>query len=235
MMKIGRCRDRRGQSVSDAWYYAKGRERVGPVDAHALKAALAESGDARNVLVWRPGFADWTRAGEVAELGIAGALPPAPFGQGGVSASASSPGASVQPSILQLWFGFSGRINRAKCWLVGLVNIAIIIVAAVFAYLAGSPIAWVPFAIVYLALAISGIAITIKRLHDRDKSGWWALLFLVAPSILSGVGAAFGQAGSALAGLVSAGISIWALVELGCLRGTVGPNRFGPDPLGGAG
>jgi uncharacterized membrane protein YhaH (DUF805 family) len=44
-----------------------------------------------------------------------------------------------------------------------------------------------------------------------------------------------GQAGTtgfvAVAGLVSLIISIWALVELGFLRGTPGPNQYGPDPL----
>ena len=31
--------------------------------------------------------------------------------------------------------------------------------------------------------------------------------------------------------LISFGITVWAFVELGCLRGTVGSNRYGPDPL----
>lgn len=217
------------------WYYAKGRERVGPVDEQALKAALAGLPDARNTLVWRPGFANWARAGDVAELAIAGgAVPAVPFGSPvvpGAPAASSDPGA--RPGILHMWFGFSGRFNRAKCWLVGLVNCAILIVGAACAYASESAAAWVLFGLAYVALALSGLAITIKRLHDRDKSGWWSLLFLVAPSVLSGVGAAFGQGAGALTGLVSAGISIWMFVELGCFRGTVGPNRFGPDPLAG--
>ncbi len=52
------------------------------------------------------------------------------------------------------------------------------------------------------------IATSAKRWHDRDKSGWWVLVMLVPV-----VG------------------WIWALVQNGCLRGTRGPNRFGPDPL----
>ena len=32
--------------------------------------------------------------------------------------------------------------------------------------------------------------------------------------------------------LAAAAIAIWAFVELGCLRGTPGPNQYGPDPLG---
>jgi uncharacterized membrane protein YhaH (DUF805 family) len=31
--------------------------------------------------------------------------------------------------------------------------------------------------------------------------------------------------------LVAFAITVWAFVELYCLRGTTGPNRFGPDPL----
>ena len=31
--------------------------------------------------------------------------------------------------------------------------------------------------------------------------------------------------------LASLAISIWAIVELGCLKGTTGPNMYGPDPL----
>ena len=33
--------------------------------------------------------------------------------------------------------------------------------------------------------------------------------------------------------LVAAVLSIWGFVELYCLRGTVGDNRYGPDPLAG--
>jgi len=53
------------------------------------------------------------------------------------------------------------------------------------------------------------LCVHIKRCHDRDQSGWWVLLLLI-PVI---------------------GF-IWAIINLGILEGTRGPNRFGPDPLG---
>jgi uncharacterized membrane protein YhaH (DUF805 family) len=90
--------------------------------------------------------------------------------------------------------------------------------------------------IVFLAFTIvswiSAFAVGVKRLHDRDKSGWWVLLFLLAPSVLGSIANTSEQplVGFVL-GLASFVISIWALVELGFLRGTVGPNRYGPDPL----
>ena len=220
--------------MSDTWYYANGRERVGPVDAQALKAALAQSQDARNVLVWQPGFADWKRAGEVAELGIIGAVPSAPFGQADVAgAYAPSGEAAVQPGIAQLWFSFHGRINRAKFWLVGMINLAIIVLGAGISWALGAIVAFVLFGLVYVALLVSALAVTVKRLHDRNRSAWLAPVFIFGPAVLSGIGAIFGHAGSAIAGLAGFGISIWAFVELGCLPGTQGPNRFGPDPLGG--
>jgi uncharacterized membrane protein YhaH (DUF805 family) len=50
------------------------------------------------------------------------------------------------------------------------------------------------------------------------------------PSILSSAADRI-EGGGILLHLVSFAITIWAFVELGCLRGTIGPNRYGPDPL----
>jgi len=58
-----------------------------------------------------------------------------------------------------------------------------------------------------LALFLPGLAVSVRRLHDRDKSGWFILLYFIP-----------------LVGFII--LLIWY-----CTRGTVGPNRFGPDPL----
>ena len=60
-----------------------------------------------------------------------------------------------------------------------------------------------------IALNLPAIILYAKRWHDRDKSGWWSLIVLIP-----GIG------------------GIWMLIELGFLRGTAGPNRFGSDPNG---
>lgn len=75
-------------------------------------------------------------------------------------------------------------------------------------------------------------ATTVKRLHDRDKSGWWIVPFFVVPNLLGKIGDRL--ADSWLANflvLVMVVLGVWAFVEMLCLRGTKGPNRFGPDPL----
>jgi uncharacterized membrane protein YhaH (DUF805 family) len=62
-----------------------------------------------------------------------------------------------------------------------------------------------------------------RCLHERNKGGWWLLPMYLAPVIFYVVPVMTTVAGGALL--------IWPLVELGFLRGTAGPNRYGPDPL----
>ncbi len=89
----------------------------------------------------------------------------------------------------------------------------------------------------WLLLAIPGIAVAVKRLHDRNHSGWWCLAFIYAPWLVDFTLHALGDplarwplfdAGHNVAFMV---IGIGIFVELGILRGTAGDNRFGPDPL----
>jgi uncharacterized membrane protein YhaH (DUF805 family) len=73
-------------------------------------------------------------------------------------------------------------------------------------------------------------ATTIKRLHDRNKSGWWIVAFLIAPALLVERLDDESYAATALA-LAAFGLNACGFVELLFFRGTRGPNRFGPDPL----
>jgi uncharacterized membrane protein YhaH (DUF805 family) len=102
------------------------------------------------------------------------------------------------------------------------------------------PTGWIAVAAI-LALIVfwiyAKLALTVKRLHDRNKSAAWLLVFWGLPWIL-GIVIDFGCPGligdkrvSQSLLLVGCAISIWAFVELYCLRGTDGGNRFGPNPL----
>jgi uncharacterized membrane protein YhaH (DUF805 family) len=74
------------------------------------------------------------------------------------------------------------------------------------------------------------LAASIRRLHDRNKSGWWIIPFVGAtgPFDLFGHRLAWAAFPVRLAVLIA---FIWGLVEMYGLRGTNGPNRFGSDPL----
>ena len=152
--------------------------------------------------------------------------------------------------LSQLLFSFSGRLNRKPYWLTTLAMIVILIVVAfvLIAVIAGgaamsgnnasSGLAGLGIglilllAVIYIPLLWIGLALGSKRLHDRNKSAWWLVLFWLVPGILQGVGEQIGTAGLVLS-IGAFAISIWGLVELGFLRGTVGPNQYGPDPLEG--
>jgi uncharacterized membrane protein YhaH (DUF805 family) len=89
----------------------------------------------------------------------------------------------------------------------------------------------------FVALAVAIFLLTwmivgLKRLHDRNKSAWWLALFYAAPFLLD-TSAYLKGSDYALYFTAPAGIiNVWALIELGFLRGTLGPNRFGDDPTG---
>lgn len=129
-------------------------------------------------------------------------------------------------------FSFEGRINRAKYWLSVLLFIAFLAIAGVVVFAAGFSMAgFVIAGLLYIGFMYVGLAIAVKRLHDRDKSGWWVLVFYILPAVLSGASSGMGGGVAMVLSIASFALSIWGLVELGILRGTMGPNQYGPDPL----
>jgi len=137
-----------------------------------------------------------------------------------------------------LFFRFSGRINRAKFWLAVLIFTIINVVLAVIGYALDQSVAFQAVnAMIGIVIFISSLAVGVKRLHDRDKSGWYLILFYVVPTVLVAIALVMGVTMedsfviSAILGVIAFGIGIWAFIEIGCLRGTVGPNPYGPDPL----
>jgi uncharacterized membrane protein YhaH (DUF805 family) len=108
------------------------------------------------------------------------------------------------------------------------------------------------FSLSWLALIVPTIAVQIRRMHDTNRSGWWVgafyLLYLVYVVMLFGsMASALGSAaagneeaaqgatgmilGTGLLGILMFIYGIVLLVFL-CLPGTVGPNKYGPDPYG---
>jgi uncharacterized membrane protein YhaH (DUF805 family) len=142
------------------------------------------------------------------------------------------------------YLSFRGRANRARFWLTNLalwgVLLGMVLVGRILAAVPLLGIVAVLLGIVaYLALLVASVANAARRLHDRAKSAWWLLVFVGIPFLLSipselmnsGGGSAGAQAGSALFALLALPFSIWGFVVMGCLKGTVGPNKYGDDPL----
>jgi uncharacterized membrane protein YhaH (DUF805 family) len=138
-----------------------------------------------------------------------------------------------------LLFSLQGRINRAKYW-IGLIVVTlanVLSIMAVVAIFGVSSTSVVLTVLIALAMLYPTYALMAKRFQDRDKPGWTALLALgpvYAVNLIQTVGLVeIGQGmASKLCDLIVVGIALWLLIELGILKGTQGPNRFGPDPLG---
>ena len=111
----------------------------------------------------------------------------------------------------QFYFSFTGRINRAAYWLRYVIPASIVSIIVYIIFLSASadtfigPVLLLIWGIVHIWI---GLAVGVKRYHDRGKSGWWVLIALIP--------------------LIG---TIWQFVELGFLKGTDGPNNYGPDPL----
>ncbi|MCR5866817.1 MULTISPECIES: DUF805 domain-containing protein [Aquincola] len=107
---------------------------------------------------------------------------------------------------LQILFSLRGRVPRKVWWLYGvLAPIGMGALATVLLRIVGMG-AQQTDELVNLLLLWPVVAVSVKRWHDRDKSGWWVFITLVP-----------------LIGW------LWALIDNGLRRGTRGANRFGDD------
>lgn len=155
--------------------------------------------------------------------------------------------------MVSLLFGFRGRINRLQYWL---GNLGVGIAAALAFFLVGviampqagmskeaalpaAPMALIMMGLIGIVMGWIGLALQTKRFHDRNQPGWLCMLPLIP---------AFGMS-SALVGGITSGqnlaqvfaavqpwmMALWVInlfffINLGCLAGTQGPNKYGPPP-----
>lgn len=112
-----------------------------------------------------------------------------------------------------LLFSFNGRIRRMHFWLavlgLGVVSGALLTICLMLMRNGGAMtiVGGIAAFGVLVVTVWAGLAIQIKRWHDRDKS--WVWMFI---SLIPGVG------------------GIWMLVECGILDGAPGANKYGPSP-----
>ena len=122
---------------------------------------------------------------------------------------------------LKRYADFSGRSRRKEYWMFLLFEIILFTIVGLVAGMLfgfgdpGDPAtgmlggaAMIMLLLLGLGLFIPALAVTVRRFHDQDKSGWFVLLTFIP------------YLGSLI------------LIIFMCLEGTKGPNRFGDDPKG---
>ncbi len=104
--------------------------------------------------------------------------------------------------VLTRYADFSGRARRSEYWWFALAYLLAYVVASLVDQVFGFPLLTM---ILLLALLVPALAVSVRRLHDTDRSGWWLLLNLIP----------FG-------GIV--------VLVFSCMDSQPGANRFGPSP-----
>jgi uncharacterized membrane protein YhaH (DUF805 family) len=112
-------------------------------------------------------------------------------------------------STAQILYGCRGRVPRKVFWLYGVLGpLLVSVMAEMLLGIVGVGERRAEMLTTALLLWPCA-AVGVKRWHDRDKSGWWVLVWLIP-----------------LIGW------LWTLIGNGALRGSVGANRFGDDLTG---
>lgn len=128
---------------------------------------------------------------------------------------------------LQQWcFSFRGRLKRRDFWI--WQTLCILLLMLLF-NLAGSGLIDMQLAaFCVMALLWPACAVVVKRLHDRNKGGQWALLLILAWILMAGDWTMLTSDAQWLVGrFIPTLIFISLLVELGFFRGSAGANRYG--------
>lgn len=105
--------------------------------------------------------------------------------------------------VKENYANFKGRASRSEYWYFALVNMIAIIVLSIVAGVLKFPYLLI---IYYLGILIPLLAVTVRRLHDVGKSGWFYFIGLIP----------FG---------------LFYILYLFCIEGTSGENEYGADPL----
>ena len=117
----------------------------------------------------------------------------------------------TKADMMSLWISLKGRISRRDFWLkVYLPCLGVFICAFTLDLITnqnGNNVGFGISALAYLITLWPMLAASIKRSHDRNRSGWFVVLFIVPF------------------------LNIWPVIEVYFLSGTCGENQYGLDPV----
>ena len=139
-------------------------------------------------------------------------------------------------TILQKLFSFQGRLRRRDYWLYNTLLVLAALGVLVPVILAmGLRADDARLSLLGLVLTWPSMALLVKRIHDRDKTGRMALIYWIPSLVSMGLSfiPEFGLGGLKVFLDIGTGmIGLWFLVEFGFMDGTQGPNEYGPSPKG---
>ena len=108
--------------------------------------------------------------------------------------------------VFRKYVDFNGRARRTEYWFWSLFLVVGLVLASILDGIIGVSVFYPLF---ILGAFLPSLAVSVRRLHDIDHSGWWVLINLIP-----------------IIGSIT--LFIWALME-----GTAGENKYGAEPLDG--
>jgi uncharacterized membrane protein YhaH (DUF805 family) len=111
--------------------------------------------------------------------------------------------------VIKKYVEFSGRARRKEYWMFVLINVIISLILSILDSIIGTTAGGgigVLSSIYSLAVLLPSLGVTVRRLHDTNRSGWWILIALIP--------------------IIGAII----LIVFTAMEGTPGDNKYGPDP-----
>lgn len=134
--------------------------------------------------------------------------------------------------VLKNYVGFDGRARRKEFWMFTLVNMIVIMVFSIIMAVAQEAVAqeaWTILFVLYLfywiAVLLPSVAVTVRRLHDINKSGWWIVIYGLAAMLLS-----VAMKSNTPVWWVLSIIGLILFLAMLCTKGDQGDNEYGPDP-----
>ncbi|MBP7001743.1 DUF805 domain-containing protein [Amaricoccus sp.] len=186
----------------EQWYYVDAGQRLGPVSIDEIRRLVRDSRLSVDALVWRSGLQDWIPLHQSPAADAASSLPPplpAAARWGGSEKAAEMAGgfpptsggearpmgfAEAISSGFSQYATFAGRASRSEFWYFTLFTWLISIISSIIdASIGSSPESiGVVGLMISLVIFLPGLAVSARRLHDIDRTGWW-LLMMILPII----------------------------------------------------
>jgi len=88
-----------------------------------------------------------------------------------------TPGNAIR-SVLSQYVGFSGRASRSEYWIWWGFLVVLFVAIGATALLFDST-GYIVASVVTLAIFLPNLAVTVRRLHDTGRSGWWLLIVFI--------------------------------------------------------
>lgn len=121
----------------------------------------------------------------------------------------------------ELFLSSTGRSGQVPSVIAGVV---LLLVLAFYEAVVSGPVQLLTGLVVYTALFFSAACVLSKRLHDRGRSGWWAMVILIAFVMVR-------PYPIGVFDFLAVCVLIWAFIELAIMPGERGFNRYGPPEI----